>query len=266
MRARRRGIQRLLLPLTAAVVSGCATLGLGGFNIISLEQEWELGREIEREIGEQLTLSTDAELTGYVRNLGERIVAGTPMSGLEWRFHVVEDEAVNAFNAPGGLVYVNTGLIREAENASELSAVMAHEVGHGVARHGTQRLSQQYGVAVLAGLILGDDPGLLAEIAASIAAAGTMARFSREDEFEADELGVTFTVEAGYHPRGMVTFFQRLLELQQREPGSVERFFATHPATQERIDRVEDMVEGMGSLDHLATNDDRFPRVQGRAR
>lgn len=259
-------MRSIALPASTALVSGCAAIGLGGFNIISLDQEWELGREIEAEIADQLTLSSDAELNGYVRDLGQRIVAGTPMADREWRFHVVEDEDVNAFNAPGGLVYVNTGLIREAENAAELSAVMAHEVGHGVARHGTQRLSQQYGVAVLAGLILGEDPGLLAEIAASIAATGAMARFSREDEFEADEMGVRFTSDAGYHPEGMATFFGRLLELQEREPGSVERFFASHPATRERIERVEAMIAGMGSLDHLATNDDRFPRVRERAR
>jgi beta-barrel assembly-enhancing protease len=248
------------------LLGGCATLGLGEFNIISIEQEWELGREIEAEIAQQLTLSNDAQVVGYVRDLGTRIVAGTTMAELDWRFHVVEDDAVNAFNAPGGLVYVNTGLIAAAGNASELVAVLAHEVGHGVARHGTRRLSQQYGVAVLAGLVLGEDPGLVAEIAASLAAAGTMARFSREDEFEADEMGLRFAARAGYTPRGMITFFERLLEMQEREPGSVERFFATHPATRERIDRAEGIIQGMGSLSGLATNDDRFAGVRNRVR
>jgi beta-barrel assembly-enhancing protease len=248
------------------LLGGCATLGLGGFNIISIEQEWELGREIEEEIAQQLTLSNDAQVVAYLRDLGERVVAGTPMADLDWRFHVVEDDAVNAFNAPGGLVYVNTGLIATAENASELVAVLAHEVGHGVARHGTQRLSQQYGVAVLAGLVLGEDPGLVAEIAASIAAAGTMARFSREDEFEADEMGLRYAPRAGYTPQGMVTFFGRLLEMQEREPGSVENFFSTHPATRERIDRAEGLIAEMGSLSGLATNDDRFPGVRSRVR
>jgi beta-barrel assembly-enhancing protease len=269
--ARARGplfLFRFLFPTLAlgAILSGCATLGLGGFNIISIEQEWELGREIEAELAGQLTLSSDAQVVGYVRDLGRRIVAGTPMADREWRFHVVVDESVNAFNAPGGLVYVNTGLIAAAENASELVAVLAHEVGHGVARHGTRRLSQQYGVAVLAGLVLGQDPGLVAEIAASIAAAGTMARFSREDEFEADEMGLRYSARAGYHPRGMVTFFGRLLEMERRDPGGVERFFASHPATEERIARAEGIIAGMGSLQGLATQDDRFAGVRGRVR
>jgi beta-barrel assembly-enhancing protease len=264
MRDRHRML-RLSLLLQMALLSGCATLGLGGFNIISVEQEWELGREIEEELAQQLTLSSDAEVNRYVREMGEAIASRTALGDRDWRFHVVEDDAVNAFNAPGGLVYVNTGLIRTAENASELAAVVAHEVGHGVARHGTQRLSQQYGVAVLAGLILGDDPGLLAEIAASLAAAGAMARSSREDEFEADELGIRFMADAGYHPAGMVSFFQRLLELQQREPGRVERFFASHPATEERIQRAEVLIGEMGSLDHLVVQDDRFRRIRDRA-
>lgn len=260
---RRRLLALLLLQLP--LLTGCATLGLGGFNIISIEQEWELGREIEEELAEQLTLSRDAELTGYVRQMGQAIVARTPMGNREWRFHVVEDDAVNAFNAPGGLVYINTGLIRAAENASELAAVVAHEIGHGVARHGTQRVSQQYGVAVLAGVILGEDPSLLAEIAASLAAAGAMARSSREDEFEADELGIEFMADGGYHPRGMVTFFERLLEMRQREPGQVERFFASHPAMGERIDRAEGLIAAMGSLDHLTVQDGRFPAIRSRA-
>ena len=266
MTLRKTWMSRMALPACTMVLTGCASLGLGGFNIISLDQEWELGREIEEELAGQLTLSNDAQVNGYIRNLGERIVGETELRDREWRFHVVEDDAVNAFNAPGGLVYVHTGLIATAENASELSAVLAHEVGHGVARHGTQRLSQQYGVAVLAGLILGQDPGLLAEIAASIAAAGTMARASREDEFEADELGVRFTADAGYHPQGMVTFFERLLELQEREPGRVERFFASHPATRERIERVESLIDGMGALGHLSTDDDQFRQVRARVR
>jgi beta-barrel assembly-enhancing protease len=246
--------------------SGCAALGLGGVNLISVEQEWELGREIEAELDRQLTFVTDAEVNRYVAELGGRIVSNTPFADLEWRFRVVDDPAVNAFNAPGGLVYVNSGLILAAENASELSAVVAHEVGHGVARHGTRRLSQQYGVAILAGLILGQDPGLLAEIAANLAAAGAMARSSREDEFEADELGVRYMADAGSHPRGMVTFFRRLLELRERRPGSVERFFASHPATEERIERVERMISGMGRLDHLAVDDSRFRGVRDRLR
>jgi len=248
------------------LLAGCASLGLGGFNIISVEQEWELGRQIEGELAGQLTLSTDAQINGYVRDLGQRIVAETPMANLDWRFHVVADDAVNAFNAPGGLVYVNTGLIGAAENAAELSAVIAHEVGHGVARHGTQRLSQQYGVAILAGLILGEDPGLLAEIAASIAAAGAIARSSREDELEADELGLHFTAGAGYHPEGLITFFERLLDMRERNPGRVERFFASHPATEERIERARGIIAGMGSLGHLTIQDDRFPGVRSRAR
>ncbi len=267
MRVARRGGWRVLAPLVSlGVLGGCASLGLGGFNLISIEQEWELGREIEAELAQQLTLSGDAQVNRYVRDLGQRIVARTPMADLEWRFHVVEDDAVNAFNAPGGLVYVNTGLIAAAENAAELSAVVAHEVGHGVARHGTRRLSQQYGVAVLAGLILGQDPGLLAEIAASIAAAGAMARSSREDELEADELGIRYTADAGYHPRGMVTFFRRLLELRQREPGSVERIFASHPATEERIERAEEIIGGMGSLGHLTTQEAAFDAIRARVR
>jgi beta-barrel assembly-enhancing protease len=258
-----RAARVFFLVLCAVVPPGCGALGLGGFNVISVEEEWALGRQIEAELNRELNLSNDAAVTGYVDRLGQQIVAQTRKAELPWRFHVVDEPEINAFNAPGGLVYVYSGLIAEAENVSELVAVLAHEVGHGVARHGTQRISQQYGIAVLAGVVLGQDPGVLAEIVASIVAAGAVARFSRQDEFEADELGVEYAARAGYHPQGMVTFFQRLMELQQREPGRVERMFATHPPTRDRIERSQAQIDGM-NVQGLTVNDRELAQIQGR--
>jgi beta-barrel assembly-enhancing protease len=200
-----------------------------------------MGRQFEAELAEELELSEDPALT----RMGERIVSQTEMADLPWRFYVVRDETVNAFNVPGGLVYVHSGLIEAAGDEDELAAVVGHEIGHGVARHGTERLTQQYGMAVLAGVVLGEDPGVVSEIVAQVVAAGAVARFSREQEFEADELGVRHMADAGYDPEGMVSFLQRLLELQEREPGTVERFFATHPATEDRIEEVEGQIEEM---------------------
>src|SRR5690606_1570900 len=116
---------------------------------------------------------------------------------LPWRFHVVQDDAINAFNIPGGVVYVNTGLIARAGSASELAVVLAHEISHGIARHGTERLTTQYGISIVAGLVLGQDPGLVEQIAAQIVATGAIARYSRGAEREADDLGVRYMAGAG---------------------------------------------------------------------
>jgi beta-barrel assembly-enhancing protease len=230
-----------VLALIAIVfLAGCAAMGTGGVNLISIEEEWEMGQEFEAQLAEELEVSQSASLT----SMGERIVAETELAHLPWRFYVVEDDSVNAFNVPGGLVYVNSGLINRVDS-EQVAAVVAHEIGHGVARHGTQRLTQQYGLAMLAGAVLGEEPGVIQQIVAQIAAAGTIARFSRSQEHEADELGVRFMHQANYDPAAMIRMLEYLRELQQREPGAVEQFFATHPAIDDRIRRVQELVDAL---------------------
>lgn len=260
-RGRSPALGLLLLVLT---LPGCAWLGIGGVNLISIEEEWEMGRQLEAELAGELDLLDDPAVNEYVTRVGEMLVAETEMADLEWRFHVVENSDVNAFNVPGGLVYVHTGMIREAGSAAEFVAVMGHELGHGVERHGTERLSQQYGLSVLASLVLGQDPGVLQEIVAQIAAAGAIAQFSQEQEFEADEVGTRLMAEGGFHPRGMVALLEHLLELREREPGTVEQLFATHPAVPERIDRAEQRIEELDGLADLAMEDPQFREIQQR--
>ena len=246
-KGRRRKGRFLGAMLAIWSLGGCATLGLADEPMVSVEEEWEIGRQLEEELAEELPLVEDPEDVEPVERIGEAILAETEKADLDWRFHVVEDETVNAFNVPGGLVYVHTGLLEEVGDEDELAAVMGHELGHGVARHGAERMSQQYELGLLAQVVLGEEPGLVQEMVAQIAAAGALARFSREQEFEADELGVAYTHAAGYDPAGMVRFFERLLELQEREPGSVERFFATHPDLDDRIEEVRRQIAELGA-------------------
>lgn len=238
----RASCQALLATVfTSLVLAGCAAVDADGVNLISVEEEWEMGQEFEAELAEELDVSRDPGLT----EMGESIVAQTRKSDLPWRFYVVQDETVNAFNVPGGLVYVHSGLIDQAGDEHQIAAVVAHEIGHGVARHGTERLTRQYGLSVLAGVVLGEDPGLVQQIVAEVVAAGTIARFSQAQEFEADELGVRYLAEAGYDPEGMIRLLESLMELQERDPGTVEQFFATHPSTEERISRVRELIDAL---------------------
>lgn len=241
-------------------VAGCVP----GFNLVSEDEEWQMGRELERDINQQVALVDDAALQEYVRNMGQRIVAQTPMANRSWRFYVIRDQQVNAFNAPGGLVYINSGLIARAGNASELAGVLAHEISHGVARHGTQRLSQVYGLNVAAAIVLGGDPGLVQQIAAQLVAGGAVAAFSRDMEREADRLGVRYMAAAGYNPEGMATMFERLIEEQQRQPSAVEQFFSTHPLTTERIRDVRAQARNVPQR-NLITNDGQFASMRQRA-
>ncbi|MFW5973266.1 MAG: M48 family metallopeptidase [Bacteroidota bacterium] len=225
----------VMLVGAMGTMAGCAALGLGGINLISVEEEWQLGRQIEQEIAQEMPVRQDSRIS----RIGNQMASQTELSGRPWRFYVIEQDEVNAFNAPGGLVYIYRGLINTVASEQELAGVIAHEVGHGAARHGTQRLTRQYGISVLANVVLGGDPGILEEIVASLVAGGAMAQFSQQQEYEADRLGIRYLSRAGYDPRGLVSFFETLIEMRERQPGTVEQFFATHPPTPDRIERAE---------------------------
>jgi beta-barrel assembly-enhancing protease len=226
------------VALVSLVAAGCGSSGgASDFNLISIEDEWKLGAQLSQDVARQVRLNNDPAVNGYVRDMGRRIVAqaAPPFNQLPWEFHVVQDDAINAFAIPGGHVYVNTGLIKNADSAAELAGVMAHEISHILARHSTEQISRQYGLSVIAGAVLGQNPGQLSQIAAQIVAGGALARFSREAEREADEIGIQAMAAAGYNPNGMASMFEELLEHRQSQPSRVEQFFSTHPLTEERI-------------------------------
>ena len=244
----KRNTSVLAVALVTFMTVGCGGSG-GGFNLISIEEEWQMGAQLSQEVAKQVRFNNDPAVNNYVRNMGMRIVqqAAPPFNQLPWQFHVVQDPAINAFAIPGGHVYVNTGLIENSDNASELAGVMAHEIAHVLARHSTEQLSRQYGLSVIAGAVLGQNPGALAQIAAQIAAGGAMAKFSREAEREADEIGIQAMAAAGYNPMGMATMFEELMEHSKGQPGRVEQFFSTHPLTAERVADARKRADRIGN-------------------
>ena len=255
----------LALVLVGFLAAGCGSAGGGGdFNLISIEEEWQLGQQLSGEIARQVKINNDPALNAYVRNMGQKIVAQTNMANLPWNFYVVDDPSINAFAVPGGHVYVHTGLIAHADNASELAGVLGHEISHVLARHSTEQISRQYGLQILAGLVLGQNPNQLAQIVASIVGTGALARFSREAEREADELGIRAMHAAGYNPAGMASMFEELLAQQKGSPGRVEQFFSTHPLTEERLRDSRNRAQQLGSANTI-TDEPAFQDVKRRA-
>src|SRR5574340_274384 len=147
-------VRRLLLPIVlmlAGLGSGCAVnqADIRGFNLISIEDEKQLGDKFAVEVEKQYAVVNDPQLQGYVEKIGRRLLTGAREVDFNYTFKVVKDDSVNAFAIPGGHVYVNTGLIKAAQNETELAGVMAHEINHAVARHGTRQLTQQYGYSLI---------------------------------------------------------------------------------------------------------------------
>lgn len=222
--------------LAALLVAGCGDgVNRGDFNLMTVEQEWQLGSRLAAEAARALPLADDPALAGYVHRLGRPLAGATAFAERDWHFYVVADTSLNAFALPGGHVYVHAGLLAAAETPEALAGVLAHEVAHVAARHSTERLVKAYGLELVLGLVLGESAGLVEQLIAQLVGAGTLAKFSRDDEREADRLGLGLLAEAGYDPAGLAAFFETLLQAQRQQPGAVAQFFSTHPVTEARL-------------------------------
>jgi predicted Zn-dependent protease len=266
---RKHSFAPLALALTLALGltgSACAQNrgGLGNVNLVSVEDEWRLGQQLERDLAGKLRLVNDRTALAYVDGIVQKLVRGTQLGRMPWETHLVADSNINAFNIPGGHVYVNTGLIAAADDVSELAGVLAHEVAHGVERHGTEQLTKAQGFNLIAGLALGRTPSMSQQILAQLVGAGTFAHFGRNAEREADMLGVHLMHRAGYDPRGMASMFRELLENRRSRPGKVAQFFSSHPLTENRIQAVEAEAASLPRSERLVRNDSRYRNVQSR--
>ena len=255
--------------LLVGMLSGCAVnmTDIQGINLISLDEERELGTKFAAEIEKQRQVVTDPEVNGYVDRVGKRLLTGARDVPFPFTFKVIRDNSINAFAVPGGHIYVHTGLIKAAASEEELAGVMAHEINHGVARHGTRQMTQQYGYSLVLQLLLGQNSGQLSQLAASLfGQAGTMA-YSRGMENQADFLGVETMARAGYNPQGMLTFFNKLDSMQAQQPSQLAQFFSSHPLTGERVQRVNTAIGQLPALRYTGPTDKgEFVRIRTKVK
>jgi predicted Zn-dependent protease len=222
-----------------AVLALLVGLALPACAPLSVQEEQRLGYQMSRELRGQLVFVRDPVIARYVEDIGRQVLAASPPQPFEYHFYVVEDEDLNAFAAPAGHIYVHTGTVLAARNASELVGVIAHEIGHVAHRHIANNYNRQrntglaYQVGVLAGALLGGNLGAsAAQLGGGLAATAYLNTFGREAEMEADAFAVDAMPPAGWDPNGLVSFFQTL----QAEGGaSVPTFLSSHPATADRI-------------------------------
>lgn len=204
-----------------------------------------MGQQYAAQIAQQLPLIQDPEVVRYVNLLGDSLVRVTSRQDLQWQFNVVDSKQINAFAVPGGFVYVNRGLIEATTQMDELAGVMAHEIGHVVKRHSVEQMekAQAANVGVTLGCVLtGICNNPVAANAINIGGTALFAKFTRQDEAAADDLAFQYVVRAGISPEGIVTMFQKLLELRQQAPSTVQGWFATHPTEESRIADVQAQI------------------------
>ena len=163
-------------------------------------------------------------------------------SEFEWAVHIIRNDTVlNAFCTPGGYIYFYTGIIKFLDNEAEFAGVMGHEMAHAARRHSTEQMTKAYGIQVLLSIVLGENPNMIAQIAADLASGMASLAFSREDEYESDEYSVKYLYETSYDARGVAGFFEKM----DGEPQPPE-FLSTHPSPENRIEKINETWQSLG--------------------
>jgi predicted Zn-dependent protease len=218
-------------------------LGQSGASL-SPRQEKEIGQEVMSEIRRYLNFESDPYIQDYVQGIGQKLVS-THSQVMDYSFFVVSDRRINAFALPGGFIGVNTGIILNADSESELASVMAHEVSHVRLRHiarmyeHANKVQLSSIIGMLAAVVLATQSPEAAQGALAVAMAGStqsMINFTRENEKEADHEGLQALARAGFDPKGMTNFFQKLMQGNRfHDANSAPEFLRTHPLTESRV-------------------------------
>ena len=232
-----RGVAFLGLAVATAAMVGCAT--------VTEQQESQMGASYSADLAKQLPLLKDPEVQRYINTLGDSLAGLTLRSQLTWHFEIVDDMDVNAFAVPGGYIYVNRGLIERAQTLDQVAGVVGHEIGHVVRRHSVKQMEKQQNASL--GVALGCALTAFCQSGASqqligLAANGVFAKFSRNDEAEADAEGVKLMLAAHIDPRGVPAMFRILLDERKSKPAGLDAMFLSHPLEEDRITATQALI------------------------
>ncbi len=238
-----------IIPILVILLVSCVTIGPGGKKgiiIIGTEDEVSIGKEVVKDVESQETVLKNATVQNYVDNVGQKLAKVCDRKDLKYTFKVLDSDEINAFACPGGFIYIYKGLIKEMDNEAQLAGVLGHEVGHIVARHAMQRLQAVYGYQILMEVALGGKLGKTAQAMVDAAAGMILLGYGRENEYDADEMGVLYEKKAGYNPKGMIQLFEKFKQMEGNPPSTFEKLLSTHPPAQDRIGNANIVINRIG--------------------
>jgi predicted Zn-dependent protease len=238
-----------VIPVCAALtLLACATNPATGerqFSLMSEAQEIQIGREVDEQIRAELGVYDNPALQRYVDGIGQRLARASERPQLPWQFAVVDEAAVNAFALPGGFIYLTRGILAFLHDEDQLAGVLGHEIGHVTARHSAQQYTKQttagVGLALLGIFVPEARPFQgLAETAAGL----LLLKYGRDDERQADRLGVQYTASTGYDPAGVAGMLRTLARLDEAagDRRGIPNWLSTHPAPADRVEEVQQFV------------------------
>ncbi len=242
------GVIIFLLPMMI-FVGGCATeynlaTGQEESLIYDTDKEVSLGESISRQLEKDAKMITDVDVNERVSAILRKIVEVCDRKDVVYSIKVIDEDKVNAVSLPGGYVYVYKGLIDNVKNDDELACVIAHEVAHITARHSIKKMQSLYGYTFLKLLAVQTTRSADVAQGMDLAFASIFTEYSREDELQADRLGVKYAKKAGYNPAAMADFLKKLSEIQAKEPSRQFSYWRTHPHIPQRIAAVNQAVSG----------------------
>jgi len=247
------------LFIFASLISSCVTTPVSNRSaliLVPFDQEVALGAQAFDEITQKEKESANKRLNEIVQRVGKRIAEVSDMPDLNWEFKLIESEQQNAFALPGGKVAVYTGILSVAQNEAGLATIVGHEIGHAIARHGAQRMSQQMvlqGALTAASVNLQNNTNRNMIMAALGIGAniGIALPFSRANESEADEIGLVYMARAGYDPSEAINFWSRFNDEKKSKPPEL---LSTHPSDTTRVRELESQLENALKIYRNAPN------------
>src|SRR6185436_14741374 len=236
---------------------------------IGEEQEIAMGREAAQQAAQSIGLYQDDQLQAYVSRLGKQLAADSERPNLPWSFQVVDDPSVNAFALPGGFIFVTRGLLTHLTSEAELVSVLGHEIGHVTARHSVEQMSkaQLAQIGLIAGMILKPELANFSDLAQT--GLGLLfLKYSRDDERQADSLGLRYLTREHYEPREMPLVFETLKRVSESEvqsQGRVPNWLSTHPAPEDRVARISQEISQLkGDFSNAKVNRESYLRQLNR--
>jgi predicted Zn-dependent protease len=249
-------------------LSGVLCLALSACDV-SIEAEDELGDKYAEALRSQVPVLEDSAATAWLAALGRRLTMVADEASRDWHFYLVDDSTVNAFAVPGGHVFVHHGLIERAGAYEELAGVMGHEVAHVTLRHSVDQMASRTKtnvvVAVVCAIINICGSGAV-QVAIDVGGQALFAKYSRDDESEADSAAIEYLRAAGIDPRGVPAMFERMAAESRRDPGALESWFGSHPLEEARIARTRSLIARITSPvpDSAAQGDNGFEKFKER--